>query len=218
MVVLPWHNFVMVELLTFFLLSFRSSSIFFVPAQLWRHDRNRSTECPLEGKHWAACSCTNMILMFLLSAAALRGPHTALPGGSAVAQLCDGRAAHFLSFELSKLIHRPCASPIVAPRSLYRVPTGRKTLGSLQLHKHIYIYIYTRTVASDDTPILSDVPLVFLGQPEHGSNSNVCISSSKKVMETCHCQQKPLERCSSILVRVMLEDLESFLLSQDGCS
>ena len=140
MVVLPWHNFVMVELLTFFLLSFRSSSIFFVPAQLWRHDR--STECPLEGKHWAACSCTNMILMFLLSAAALHGPHTALPGGSAVAQLCDGRAAHFLSFELSKLIHRPCASPIVAPRSLYRVPTGRKTLGSLQLHKHIYIYIH----------------------------------------------------------------------------
>ena len=134
-VVLPWHNLVMVELLIFFLLSFRSSSIFFVPAQLWRHDR--STECPLEGKHWAACSCTNMILMFLLSAAALHGPHTALPGGSAVAQLGDGRVAHFLSFELSKLIHLLCASPIVAPRSLYRVPTGRKTLGSLQLHKHI---------------------------------------------------------------------------------
>ena len=55
LVVLPWHNFLMVELLTFFLLSFRSSSISFVPAQLWRHDR--STECPLEGKHWAACSC-----------------------------------------------------------------------------------------------------------------------------------------------------------------
>ena len=134
MVVLPWHNLVMVELLIFLLLSFRNSSIFFVPAQLWRHDR--STECPLEGKHWAACSCTNMILMFLLSAAALHGPHTALPGGSAVAQLGDGRVAHFPSFELSKLIHLLCASPIVAPRSLYRVPTGRKTLGSLQLHKH----------------------------------------------------------------------------------
>ena len=30
-------------------------------------------------------------------------------------------------------------------------------------------------------------------QSEHVSNSNVCISSSKKVMETCRCRQKPLE-------------------------
>jgi len=84
-----------------FPLSFGGSSIFFVPAQLWRHDR--STEYALEGKHWAACSCTNMILIFLLSAAALHGPHTAHPGGSAVAQLLDGRAAHVFALNYGGL-------------------------------------------------------------------------------------------------------------------
>ena len=61
-------------------------------------------------------------------------------------------------------------------------------------------------------------PLKFCMQSEHVSNSNVCISSSKKVMETCRCPQKPLETCSSMLLRVIPEALETFLSSQEGYS